>query len=175
MAGFLTVCFSDWNADKFRRGVMRIKDGVRTNRPIRRPLQPDEIEGIHYCIKPDPDFERGLYRVCHLKLRQVIEAGDVLFFRTLWRGQPYLIGYFWIAGKSSGRDDPVCLADLSSSRLIDFSLEITPSLIRKVNPRAALVPGRHFNHQVTQAFGRNYIRLSDEATDYLIRLIEQHA
>lgn len=25
MAGFLTVCFSDWNADKFRRGKFEMK------------------------------------------------------------------------------------------------------------------------------------------------------
>ncbi len=174
MTGFLTVCFSDWNADEFQRGVMRIKDGVRTNCPIHRPLYPDEVEGIHYYIKPDPDFERGLYRACHLKLRQVLEAGDVLFFRTLWRGKPYLIGYLTILGKS-GKMDPICLADFARSRLIHFSLKITPSLIRKVNPRATLVPGWHFNDQVTQAFGRNYFRLSDKSTKYLIRLINRHA
>jgi hypothetical protein len=74
-----------------------------------------------------------------------------------------------------GKKDPICLVDFTRSRLINFSLEITPSLVRKVNPRATLVPGRHFNNQVTQAFGRNYIRLSDKLTKYLIRLINRHA
>ena len=174
MAGFLTVCFSDWNSDVFRRGVMAIRNGRRTEQPLRRPLRPDEIEEVHYYIKPDPDFDTGFYTHCHRKLRQAIQVGDTLFFRTLWRGQPYLIGYFLIEAKLLSDESPVCLANLEKSRLIDFRLKITPRLIRKVRPNAVLVPGRHFNHQVNQTFGRSYIRLSDPATRYLIERINRH-
>lgn len=172
MTGFITVCFSDWNADTFQPGVMAIRKGKRTDQPIRRPLRPDEVQGTDYYIKPDPDFQNGLYVCCHRKLREALQAGDTLFFRTLWCGEPYLIGYFLIEAKFRDKD-PVCVANLEKSRLIDFQLTITPRLIRRVRPNAVLVPGRHFNHQVNQVFGRNYSRLSDPATRYLIGRIKR--
>ncbi len=171
MTSYLTVCFSDWNYDTFQRGVMKIRNGKRTNDPIRRPLKITEVEGQDYYIKPDPDFAVGVYGRCHRQLRLSIKPGDLLFLRTLWRGKPYLLGYFKIKEKI-GTTDPICRADLANSRLINFQHEITPELVRMVKPDWK--DSRHFNQQVVSALGRNYIKLDEKRTNYLLDLINQY-
>lgn len=159
MAAYITTCFADWQAESFRRGIMAIRAGRRTDAQIRRPLRTDEIEGTHWYQKADPDFKRFTYSRCHRGLRRTLQVGDTLFFRTLWRGRPYIIGYAVIREKSGPADNPVCHLDHALSHLIDFRLPVTANLVRRLNPRAKARPTCDFNHWVNARLGRNYLCL----------------
>lgn len=167
MSGYITVCFSDWTNDTFSRGVMRIVRGVRTEYPLRRPLLASECEGKDYYVKEDPDFKNFTYRKCHKGLRKRLEAGDILFFRTLWRRKPYIIGYFVITGKRDG----ICLADREKSVCIDFRMRVTKNLVKVLNPSAVWNRKVHFNKWVNAALGRNYLKLGPETTARFMQLI----
>ena len=174
MQGYITPCFSDWNATTFQRGVMQIQNGTRTDRAIRRPLkEKEETEGVDYYIKPDPDFDNYTYSRCHRGLRKSIDKGDLLFFRTLWRGKHYLIGYFLIKGKMGDYNDPICIASEEDSPLIDFSLPISPALVKKINSRAKFTSARPLNRQMNEFLGRNYLKLSSDGLKLLRTLIEK--
>jgi hypothetical protein len=176
VAGYLTVCFSDWTKDSFRNGVMRIVDGRRTDDPIRRSINPAEVEGIDYYIKPDPDFRGCAYRRCHRQLRQQLEVGDILFFRTLWRNCQHLIGYFTISAKVGDTEDPVCLADPSRSLLLPgYIVPITEELVCRLNSCAVPNSTRHINAWINENLGRNYLRLSAERTAFLKALLDSAA
>ena len=170
MQGYVTYCFSDWMSASFQRGIMRIRDGERVDLPIRRPLRSDEREGREYYVKPDPDFERGTYSVCHRRLRIALDAGDLLFFRSLWRGKQYLIGYFSVAEKRGPDDDPVIIADLARSRLVHFQLPITLRVARIINPETRFRRGVADNAVLNGRLGRNYKRLPPKAADRLVAL-----
>lgn len=173
MQGFLTVCYCDWTKEYFSPGIMRIINGKRTDQPIRHNLT-NKKAGRDYYIKPDPNFSTFTYSRCHRQLRQQIRPGDVLFFRTLWRGKPYLIGYFLIKEKSGSPDNPVCLADRNGSFITDgFKVEITPKIVKKLNPKAVFTKSQHLNSQINQWLGRNYLRLDAQKTLYLMNLIQQ--
>ncbi len=176
MNGYITPCFSDWNATTFQRGVMQVKNGTRTDRAIRRPLQEkEEIEGVDYYVKPDPDFDNYTYSRCHRSLRKSIDIGDLLFFRTLWRNKHYLIGYFLIEDKEGDPENPICIASAEDSPLIDFSLTMSPDLVRKINPRAKFTSTRPLNRQMNEFLGRNYLRLNSDGLKLLRRLVEKEA
>lgn len=173
MRGFLTVCFSDWTKEYFSRGIMRISNGRRTNYPIYRSLRPDEKERRDYYIKHDPDFSDFTYSCCHRQLREQIQPGDILFFRTLWRRKHYFIGYFLIKEKVDDPDDPICIADKNGSFLVSgYQIEITPKIVKKLNPRARFRKSRHINSQINEWLGRNYMRLDSEKIAYLMDLIK---
>lgn len=171
MPGFITTCFCDWNSETFRRGVMKIRNGKRTDCAIRRQLRPDEVQGRDYYIKVDPDFDNGTYSRCHLKLRQTLQPEDVLFFRALWRERPYVVGYFTIDHKEESECGPVCAADLSESKLVNFSLEVTPILLETLNPKFRHNKNRNWNFQANEFLGRNYMRLTVDATQKLLEII----
>lgn len=174
MEGFLTVCFSDWTKDYFSRGVMRIINGRRTDQPIRRNLKINEKEGVDYYIKTDPDFENFSYSRCHKKLRQQIKCGDLLFFRTLWRGKHYFIGYFLIKEKRGNPENPICLADKNQSLLLpNFIVPITPAVVKKLNPKAVFLKSRNLNLQINEWLGRNYLKLDQKKTAYLKNFLER--
>lgn len=174
--GFITVCFSDWTKEKFNRGVMRIVNGDRTDYPVRRDLKPWEKENIDYYVKPDPDFSKLAYRSCHRKLRQKIQPGDILFFRTLWRGSQYFIGYFLIKEKTGDSNNPICIGDRPSSFLSpEFKIKITEEMVRKLNPKAVFKKMQPVNPQINHWLGRNYLKLDTEKTVYLMSLIQKHA
>ncbi|MDA2922529.1 hypothetical protein MYX07_04675 [Patescibacteria group bacterium AH-259-L07] len=172
MKGYLTVCFSNWKEEIFTNGIMRIKNGKRTDDPIRRPLKPGEMEGIHYYIKPDPDFFNFTYSRCHRRLRQQLQKDDILFFRTLWREKQYIIGYFTIKEKVGAPEDPICVADPKQSLLIHYELEVTPGLVYRLNPHAQSNRSRHINMWINERLGRDYLMLGPGATTYLKYLIE---
>jgi hypothetical protein len=162
LAAYITTCFADWQSDTFRRGVMRIRNGKRTDEPIRRPLRPNEVEGVHYYVKADPDFDRLTYSRCHRSLRRKLQVGDRLFFRTLWRGKPYIIGYGMVSAKSGPADDPICHLNPLYTHLIDFRLPVTAKLVMLVNPEARRNRKFHFNAWVNVRLGRNYYRIRDD-------------
>lgn len=138
---------------------MAIRNGKRVDSQIRRALRPDEQEGVRWWRKPDPDFDRFTYSRCHRALRRALQVGDTLFFRTLWRRRPYIIGYGVIRTKSGPADDPVCHLDPSLSHCIDFRLPVTEALVRRLNPRAQGPRRCDFNHWVNARLGRNYLCL----------------
>ena len=175
MRGYITVCFSDWINDNFDNGVMHITNGIRTDRPIRRKLAINEIEGVHYYRKPDPDFKNFTYSRCHKSLRQQLQRGDVLFFRTLWQEKQYIIGYFLIKGIMGDPKNPICLADPNQSLLIDYKFEVTLDLVRFLNPLAYLNQSRHFNKCTNEWLGRNYLSLDLETATCLINLLKETA
>lgn len=173
MHGFITYCFSDWQSGLFQRGVMQIKNGTRNDTPIRRPLKKDELENRDYYIKADPNFALGIYGVCHRKLRKVIQLGDVLFFRTLWRGQQYIIGYFLVERKDGTENNPILIADLKNSQLIHFTLPITLDLAQQINPDASFCRGVHHNVSINGRLGRNYKRIDEHTTHMLMDLMKE--
>lgn len=173
MSGFITYCFSDWQSERFERGRAHIVNGVRTDNPIRRPLRKNELEGIDYYVKADPDFTTGTYGVCHRKLRQIIQPGDILFFRTLWRKEQYLIGFFSIEGKCGEDENPILCANLQSSRLIHFSLPITFDLAKQINPKTKFRDGVHPNCSINGRLGRNFKRIDNATTNMLLTLVEK--
>jgi len=172
MSGFITYCFSDWQSELFQRGVMQIKNGTRNSTPIRRPMRADELENRDYYIKADPNFERGTYGVCHRKLRQIIQPGDVLFFRTLWRGRQYFIGYFLIKRIDGTEANPILIADLKNSQLIHFALPITLDLAQQINPDTSFRNGVHPNKSLNGRLGRNYKRIDERTTHMLMELVK---
>lgn len=143
---------------------MAIKNGKRTDTPIRRSLGAGDREGISWYRKPDPDFQQLTYSRCHRSLRRNLLAGDTLFFRALWRGKPYVIGYGVISEKSGPLDNPVCHLDPALSHLIDFKLPITESMVLRLNPRAVQNPSLHFNSWVNACLSRNYLCLHQGPT-----------
>ncbi|MEW6617432.1 MAG: hypothetical protein AB1333_03390 [Patescibacteria group bacterium] len=175
MVGIITPCFSDQNKSTFERGIMRISaNGKRTNDPFLGSLAKKK-EGVNYYIKKDPDFKNGTYSVCHQGLRRVIRPGDYLFFRTLWRGRQYLIGYFFIKEKSgSDPKNPVLVADLKKSKLVHFSIPITSKIVKKINPKFSeeKFKTRHPNQVINEFLGRYSTRLSYQATKYLLSLFQ---
>jgi hypothetical protein len=171
MNGFLTVCYSDQGTESFERGVFYIKNGRKTKSQVKRALSPNEVQGAHFWRKPDPDFSRLTYSICHRRLRQKLEVGDILFFRTLWRGRHYLLGYFLVKDKvDSGLKDrgPIIFGDDERSLLIHYVLKITPALVMKLNPRS-LPPkrGENLNMWMNRRLGRDHLRLSPENTEFL--------
>ncbi len=151
---------------------MKILKRKKTSEPIRRPLRISEHEGKDFYVKPDPDFTIGTYSVCHRQLRKIISPGDILFFRTLWRGRQYFIGFFVIKGKRGPSENPTLFADLEKSMLIHFRLPISLDLARLINPETDLRGGVHANSTLNGRLGRNYKRIDTEVTRVLIELIE---
>lgn len=172
MKGFITYCFGDWQSGEFQRGVMRMRQSRKTDEPIRRSLKKEEREGRDYYVKADPDFSALTYSVCHRKLRQLVEVGDVLFFRTLWRGQQYLVGYFLVREKRGISDNPILVADPERSVLVHFKVPVTLELARKINPAMHLRTGAHRNSSINGRLGRNFKRLDAKTTRMLIKLIK---
>lgn len=175
MVGIITPCFSNQHEDVFERGAARIgTDGKRTNDPFLGPLI-KKNEGVSYYIKKDPDFKKGTYSIYHQRLRKTIRPGDYLFFRTLWRGRHYLIGYFFIKEKNgSDPKNPVLVADLKKSKLVHFSIPITPEIVKKINPKFSeeKFKTRHPNQVINEFLGRYSMRLSYPATKYLLSLFQ---
>lgn len=174
MRGFLTICYCDWTKKYFSRGVMRIIGNKRTNQPIYRSIKSDEKEEKDYYIKTDPDFSNFTYSRCHKKLRQQIQPGDILFFRTLWQRKQYFIGYFLIKEKTGSSENPICVADKNSSLFVpDFRIKITPEIVKKLSPRAVFKKSRHINSQINENLGRNYLCLDSQKVAYLVNLIQK--
>lgn len=174
--GFITYCFSDWEADTFKRAPMVMRDGKRTDTPLHGSLD-TLVEGEDYYIKPDPDFDGLTYSRCHRKLREQIQPGDYLFFRTNYRDRQFLIGYFRIQEKLGGEKGPVLIADPDESRCVDFSCELSGEnweIVEKLNPRAigGYDPGRAISRNM-MFLGRNYLVLDREKTDYLLGLLSE--
>ena len=158
---FITPCFADETQESFVPGPMRIVNGKQTDFPIRRQIriQKDQIEGIDWYRKPDPDFKKGTYTRCHKALRKTLHIGDVLFFRTLWRDAPYLIGYFEITDKTEDSENPLCVTDVTHSKCVDFLIPITKGMVLVANKKARFGK-RHFNMVVNENLGRSYMELS---------------
>ncbi len=173
--GFITYCFSDWEADSFKRAPMKIRDGERSEVPQHGSLE-GLVEGEDYYLKPDPDFDELTYGICHRKLREKIQPGDYLFFRTNHRDQQFIIGYFRVADKVEGDRGPVLIADPERSRCIDFDFKLSEDnwdVVETLNPRAK---GRYDSERADSrnmmALGRNYLILDQEKTDYLLGLLQ---
>jgi len=156
---FITSCFADETQEVFIPSPMRIINGKRTDYPIRRPIKKDEIEGVDWYRKSDPDFKKGTYTRCHKALRKTLQPGDILFFRALWRGTPYLIGYFEITKKIGDLENPVCVTDVTHSKSVDFLIPITKGMVLIANKKAKFGK-RHFNMVVNENLGRSYMELS---------------
>lgn len=174
MAGYLTYCFSDWIKERFSRGVMFMRNGVRTDEPVRHPLPEHWREGTDYYVKADPDFELWTYSRCHKQLRLHVKTGDTIFFRTHWRGKQYFIGYFVIGEKAGDRDNPILVADRRKSLFLpQFSFEITPELIAKLNRRVRQHHVKRYHPNVLAMFlGRNYLAINDRQTRYLKKVLD---
>jgi|GEM_PF-6640090 len=155
---FITPCFSDWTKKVFVPVPMRIINGKRTDYPIRRIIRVDEVDGVNWYRKADPDFEKGTYSRCHKVLRKTLRIGDVLFFRTLWQDSPYLIGYFEITNKMGDGENPLCVTDVTHSKCVDFLIPIGPGMVLMANSKAKL-ESRHFNKLVNEYMGRSYLEL----------------
>ena len=155
---FITPCFSDWTKEVFIPGPMRIINENRTDYPIRRIIHADEVEGEDWYRKDDPNFEKGTYSRCHRALRKTLRIGDVLFFRTLWRDTPYLIGYFEITQKTGDEENPLCVTDVTHSKCVDFLIPIGLGMVLMANEKARL-GSRHFNKLVNEYMGRSYLEL----------------
>jgi hypothetical protein len=168
MTGYVTVCYSDQTQDTFQRGVMKMKNGVRTEKQIRRVLEPEEKEGAHFYLKPDPNFENWTYSICHIALRKVLKPKDILFFRTLWRNTQYFIGYFVISHKSGDPDNPICQADSGKSLLIKgYRYVITSDMVKILNPNADFSRDENRNRLISSYLSRYYLSLSPEKTLFL--------
>lgn len=152
---------------------MRIRHYSKTDEPIRRSLHKNELEGRDYYVKADPDFDRGTYSVCHQGLRKILKPKDIIFFRTLWRGQQYLIGYFVVKGKTGSVTDPTVFADTERSCLINFALPVTLELAQQINPETKYRYGVHPNATLNGRLGRNYKRIDEQTTRMLVALIEE--
>lgn len=169
MRSFITYCFADWMQPTFANGIMRIRNGRRTDEPIRHPLPAHWKKDVHYYIKPDPDFVNWTYSRCHRKLRRIVHPGDIIFFRTLWRSQQYFIGYFIIEGTCGEATNPVLAADPRRSLFVPaFASPISSSLILRLNPRAKLVHVERYHPNVLAMFlGREYLALNTKRTHFL--------
>lgn len=174
--GFITYCFSDWEADTFKRAPMAIRDGTRTDTPLHGSLE-GLVKDEDYYFKPDPDFEQGTYSRCHRTLREQIQPGDFIFFRTNYKDRQFLIGYFRIKDKIDGKKGPILVADPDESRCIDFEFELSEEnwdVIEKLNPRAinGYDSGRTINRNM-MFLGRNYLILDNEKTNFLLGLLSE--
>lgn len=175
MASYITPCFSDWQQETFRRGIMAIVNGKRSDREIRRLLRADDREGIRWYRKADPDFDHYTYSRCHRTLRRALLPDDIVFFRTLWRGHPYIIGYFTVRGFAGPPDDPIVMASPNRSRLIHYRLPVTPRIVRRLNPRARSPGTRPLNQWTNEQLGRNWMRLDRQVAVYLKTRIDARA
>ncbi len=168
MTGYVTVCYSNQSEEVFKRAPMRIRNGVRTNELIKRKIRKNEKENEDYYIKTDPNFDNYTYSTCHRSLRKVLLPGDILFFRTLWRGKEYFIGYFDIVYKSTYKDDNKCYALPQTSLLIPgYRYVITPSLVQRLNPNANLSRSVNENRFISYYLARSYLKLTLENTRFL--------
>lgn len=159
MRYFITPCFADHHSgEKFVPSPMSIIHGKKTDYPIRRKIGSSDIEGLTWYRKPDPDFKKGTYTRCHRALRKALRPGDILFFRTLWHGSPYLVGYFEIVEKHGDINDPVCVTSVTRSKCVDFLIPITKGMVTIANPKAKF-GNRHFNMVVNENLGRSYMEL----------------
>lgn len=175
MTGYITVCYSDQTQDKFKRGVMRIRDGKRTDEILKRELREYELENRDYYIKSDPNFDNWTYSVCHKSLRKALLPKDVLFFRTLWRGKQYFIGYFEISLKTGDENNPVCYADSGKSFLIDgYRFVIKPEVVELLNENANYVKTPNKKRFICQYLSRYFLRLDEERTAFLKSEIDTH-
>jgi hypothetical protein len=172
MTGYITVCYSDQTSEIFKRGVMKIKDGKRTEYQIYGSVA-DMTENKDYYVKPDPNFENWIYSKCHKSLRKKLNPKDILFFRTRWHNEQYFIGYFVILSKSDDELNPICYADRKSSLLINgYKCRITPALVETI------IPGTNFScypnkkRFITNKLSRNYLMLTDEKTYFLKKLLD---
>lgn len=174
--GFITYCFSDWEADTFERAPMVMRNGERTDTPLRSSLE-GLIEGMDYYLKPDPDFAQGTYSRCHRKLREQIRPGDYIFFRTNHRDRQFLIGYFRIKEKIEGKIGPILVADPDESQRIDFEFELHRDnwdVVERLNPRAVggYDPDRTINRNM-MFLGRDYLILDRTKKDFLLGLLSE--
>lgn len=169
MASYITYCFSDWTKTKFANGIMRIRDGKRTDVPIRHPLPLHWSEGTDYYVKSDPDFKKLIYSHCHKRLRLRAKPGDTIFFRTLWRDKQYFIGYFTIKTRTGDPLNPILIANPEASLLIKtFTAAISPAMIRILNPRATARRERMYPPNIFAMFlGREFLALNNNRTAWL--------
>ena len=169
--GILTYAYSDDRSESFSNGVMRISNGKKTDRKI--SSVDGKVEGVDYYVKPDPDFENGLYGVCHHDIRERIAEDEYLFFRTLWRGNSYLLGYFRVGSKIETPNGPLLVArDIS---LKNYEVPITEDIVKEVNPSAngEAKACRSFNEWINYNMGyRSYLKLDEEKTSFLRSLLE---
>lgn len=153
----ITFCFSDQNSNKFKRGIIQ-----KTKCGLER--------------KVDPDFEKGTYSVCHQKLREKMEVGGTLFFRTTWHDEPYIIGYFDIGEKVKGEYGPILIA--KKKVCVDYDLSISIMTLEKIAPgfpHFSYILHKTMPQIVNYALGRQYKVLNEEQAIYLKTLIERIA
>jgi len=168
--GYITYCFSDWTKDVFSNGVMRIQNGVRTDRPVRHEIPTHWKLGVDYYVKVDPNFTDWTYSRCHKRLRRRMEPGDILFLRTLWREKQYFIGYFVIVRKSGDPNDPVLIADPSRSLFVqEFTDPISTQIVLKLNPGATRKHAAMYHPNIfAQFLGRESLGLDERRTAFLV-------
>ena len=140
----ITFCFADQDSETFKRAIVK-----ETKCGLER--------------KADPDFEEGTYSVCHQKLREKMEAGGTLFFRTTWRDEPYIIGYFDIAERKEGEYGPVLIA--KKRVCINYRLPVSFLILDKLAPNSLYF--KHLLYKtmpqvVNYAPGRQYKILEEE-------------
>jgi hypothetical protein len=175
MSGYITVCYSNQNQDGFRRGVMRIRNGIRTEKIINSPLSDNYIEGVDYYIKADPNFDKWTYSICHRALRKALLPKDILFFRTLWRDKQYFVGYFVISFKTGDKDNPICHAVPSESFLINgYKFAIKPEIVELLNENANYSKTFNKKRFVSNYLSRYYLRLDEERTAFLKSEIDKY-
>ncbi|MDP2598759.1 MAG: hypothetical protein Q8P49_02935 [Candidatus Liptonbacteria bacterium] len=175
--GYITYCFSNWTKKTFSNGVMLMRNGKRTDDPIRHAVPAHWKLSIDYYIKPDPNFKNWTYSRCHKKLRRCAKPGDIIFFRTLWMARQYLIGYFVVAGKSGDEQNPVLIADPSKSLFIpQFKIPITQKLVMRMNPRATKKHAAMYHPNIFAMFlGREFLSLDAKRTDFLVKYMRERA
>jgi len=154
---------------------MRIRDGKRTDEILKREVRDDEKENRDYYIKSDPDFDKWTYSVCHKSLRKVLLPNDLLFFRTLWRGQQYFVGYFEISLKTGDEINPICHADFGKSLLIDgYRFVIKPEIVVILNENANFSETSNKKRFISHHLARNYLRIDEEKTAFLKSEIDKY-
>jgi len=169
--GMVTYAYSDWNVNHFANGIMKIRGGKHTDVPIHRSLKENENEGIDYYVKPDPNFKDATYDVCHPEIRERINVGEFLFFRTLWRESPYFFGYFHIGEKIDGEKGPILKADMWGR--FPYTMPISEETVLNLNPKAKDSHARSFNEWVNYNLGyRRYLELDEQRTDYLLNVMK---
>ncbi len=155
MEGYLTYCYCDQDSEKFERGW--VKD-----------------EG-NLWQKTDPNFQERTYSECHLKLREKIQIGDYLFFRTNWRRAPYIIGYFLIGDKKKQEEFEGPRLIAKERLCIDFNFQIDAELLTFLSPRLKMAPKPEkmsWAQYVNNTLGcRKDIVLNEEKTKNLLKII----
>lgn len=158
MEGYLTYCYCDQDSEKFEREWVKSEGKL--------------------WQKTDPNFQEGTYSECHQRLREKIQTGDYLFFRTNWRSVPYIIGYFLIGNKEK-QDEFEGPQLIAKDRLcIDFNLHLNKELVEMINPEARNLYKnvRSWAEGVNFALGfRQYKKLNEEKTKNLLKLIHRNA